>query len=94
VIDGHHVSRVGPNEVIALSILGSSSFPLRDGGWLPAGHRRPDHGGPAGMIDSGVAGLIFGATYLLPGRNLWPCVLAHGLHDTIAVVAVYLGWAH
>jgi membrane protease YdiL (CAAX protease family) len=48
--------------------------------------------GPAGMIDSGVAGLIFGAAYLLAGRNLWACLLAHGLHDTFAVIWVYLGW--
>lgn len=49
--------------------------------------------GATGMIDSGVAGLIFGAAYLFAGRNLWACVLAHGLHDSIAVVAVYCGWA-
>ena len=47
--------------------------------------------GPAGMIDSGVAGLIFGAAYLLAGRSLWACVLAHGLHDTLAVGWAFLG---
>ena len=36
------------------------------------------------MIDSGVAGLVFGA-YLLSGRNLWAAILAHGLVDTAGV---------
>jgi CAAX protease family protein len=47
--------------------------------------------GPAGILDSGVAGLILGAAFLLSGRNLWAAVLAHGLIDTFAVVAVYFG---
>jgi membrane protease YdiL (CAAX protease family) len=47
--------------------------------------------GPAGMIDSGVAGLILAAAYLLTGRNLWTCVLAHGFIDTFAVAWLYLG---
>jgi membrane protease YdiL (CAAX protease family) len=48
--------------------------------------------GPAGVLDSGVAGLILGAAYLLSGRNLWACILAHGLIDTVAVGAAFLGW--
>jgi len=47
----------------------------------------------AGIADSGVAGLILGAAFLLSGRNLWACILAHGLIDTVGVVAVYFGWA-
>jgi hypothetical protein len=49
--------------------------------------------GPSGIVDSGVAGLILGAAYLLSGRDLWTCILAHGFIDTLAVVAVFLGWA-
>jgi len=49
--------------------------------------------GPAGIIDSGIAGLILGAAYMLSGRNLWTCILAHGLMDTAALIALYLGWA-
>lgn len=49
--------------------------------------------GPAGIVDSGAAGLILGTAYLLSGRNLWVCILAHGFIDTFAVVAVYFGWA-
>jgi CAAX protease family protein len=48
--------------------------------------------GPAGILDSGVAGLILGAAFLLSGRNLWTCVLAHGFIDTVAVAAAYFGW--
>jgi membrane protease YdiL (CAAX protease family) len=48
--------------------------------------------GPSGIVDSGVAGFILGAAYLLSGRNLWVCILAHGLIDTFAIVVVYFGW--
>jgi len=49
--------------------------------------------GPVGMIDSGVAGLILGAAYLLSGRCLWTTILAHGLIDTTGVTLLYLGLA-
>ncbi len=48
--------------------------------------------GPAGIVDSGMAGLILGAAYVLSGRNLWVCILAHGFIDTVGVVAAFLGW--
>jgi membrane protease YdiL (CAAX protease family) len=48
--------------------------------------------GPAGIVDSGVAGLILGIAFLLNRRNLWACILAHGLIDTFAVVFAYFGW--
>jgi membrane protease YdiL (CAAX protease family) len=47
--------------------------------------------GPAGIIDSGIAGLILGAAYLLAGRNLWASILAHGFIDTYGVTMLYLG---
>lgn len=50
--------------------------------------------GPAGIIDSGIAGLILGSAYLLSRRNLWVCILAHGFIDTVAVIAVFMGWAN
>ena len=49
--------------------------------------------GPAGVLDSGVAGLILGIAYLLAGRNLWACILGHGFIDTFGVVAAFMGWA-
>ena len=42
--------------------------------------------GPSGMIDSGIAGLILGGAYLLSGRNLWVCILAHGFIDSTGVI--------
>jgi membrane protease YdiL (CAAX protease family) len=49
--------------------------------------------GPAGVVDSGFAGLVLGSAYLLAGRNLWASVLAHGLIDTVGVVCLFFGWA-
>lgn len=49
--------------------------------------------GPAGMLDSGMAGLILGVTYLISRRNLWACILAHGFIDTVGLVAVFFGWS-
>jgi len=49
--------------------------------------------GPSGIIDSGMAGLVLGAAYLLSGRNLWVAILAHGFIDTVGVVATYFGWS-
>lgn len=48
--------------------------------------------GPSGMVDSGMAGLILGVAYLLSGRNLWVCILAHGFIDTVGVVSAFFGW--
>jgi membrane protease YdiL (CAAX protease family) len=48
--------------------------------------------GPSGIVDSGVAGLILGAAYLLSGRNLWVCILAHGFIDTFVIAVVFFGW--
>jgi membrane protease YdiL (CAAX protease family) len=48
--------------------------------------------GPAGILDSGVAGLILGAAYMLSGQNLWASILAHGLIDTFWLAVVFFGW--
>jgi len=50
--------------------------------------------GPVGVLDSTYSGLVLGSICLLSGRNLWAPILAHGLSDTFAVFAVYLGWAN
>jgi len=47
--------------------------------------------GPAGIVDSGIAGLILGSAYLLSGRNLWASILAHGFIDSFALVMEYAG---
>ena len=49
--------------------------------------------GPSGIVDSGVAGLILAIAFLLNRRNLWACILAHGLIDAVGVACAYFGWA-
>ena len=49
--------------------------------------------GPSGIIDSGVGGFVFGAAYLLSGRNLWTAVLAHGFVDMLGIGLLYVGLA-
>jgi CAAX protease family protein len=49
--------------------------------------------GPTGILDSGIAGLILGAAYVVSGRNLWATILAHGFIDTVSVVMVFFGWS-
>jgi len=49
--------------------------------------------GPAGIVDSGMAGLVLAAAYILSGRNLWVCILAHGFIDTVGVTAMFFGWS-
>jgi membrane protease YdiL (CAAX protease family) len=48
--------------------------------------------GPAGIVDSGIAGLILAAAYLASGRVLWTTILAHGLIDTFGVGALFFGY--
>jgi hypothetical protein len=48
--------------------------------------------GPAGIVDSGIAGLVLGGAYLLSNRNLWTSILAHGFIDTFGIVVAFFGW--
>jgi membrane protease YdiL (CAAX protease family) len=50
--------------------------------------------GPAGILDSAVAGAILGSVYLFAGRNLWACILTHGFIDTVGLFAAYMGWSN
>lgn len=50
--------------------------------------------GASGVMDSTWSGLVLGGVYLLSGRNLWAAILAHGISDTFAVIAVFMGWAN
>jgi membrane protease YdiL (CAAX protease family) len=47
--------------------------------------------GAAGAILAGCTGLVLGLVYILGGRNLWACIILHGLIDTVSLTAVYLG---
>ena len=48
--------------------------------------------GASGIVDSGVAGGILGIAYMVAGRNLWACILAHGLIDTVGIIFAFFGW--
>ena len=45
--------------------------------------------GLTGMLDTGLHGLLPGALYLASGRNLWTCVIAHGVMDTVALFMAF-----
>ena len=47
--------------------------------------------GPSGIVDSGIAGVILSAAYVISGRNLWVTILAHGFIDTFALALAYFG---
>ena len=46
--------------------------------------------GIPGIVLTGTVGLIFGAFYFLPGRNLWPLILAHGIINSISFTIIFL----
>ena len=49
--------------------------------------------GPAGVISAVASGLVFGTAYLLAGKNLWTSICAHGVSDSLALLATYFGLA-
>ncbi|MHB8798147.1 MAG: CPBP family intramembrane glutamic endopeptidase [Thermoanaerobaculia bacterium] len=49
--------------------------------------------GPAGILDSGLAGLVLAGAFLLARQNLWAPILAHGFIDTFGIAALFFGWA-
>jgi membrane protease YdiL (CAAX protease family) len=46
---------------------------------------------PVGMFKVGLIGLVFGVSYLVVGKNLWPLILAHGLIDSLDMVSHFFG---
>ncbi len=47
--------------------------------------------GVAGMISAAAAGVVFGIGYLMTGRNLLPCVIAHALCGMVLSSVLYFG---
>jgi len=45
--------------------------------------------GSFGFVMACLFALLFGAAYLVTGRNLWPLVLAHGAWNTVGIARVY-----
>jgi CAAX protease family protein len=46
--------------------------------------------GAEGMLFTGAVGFVFGAVFLLAGRNLWPVIVAHAAFDAARSVHLYL----
>ena len=46
--------------------------------------------GATGILVTGLLGLVFGLLYLR-AKSLWPLVIAHGLIDTLSLLALYAG---
>lgn len=47
--------------------------------------------GARGVLTAVVIGALYGTWFLARGRNLWPLIAAHGLTDTISILAIYSG---
>jgi len=47
--------------------------------------------GWAGAATSALFGLVLSAVYYLGTRNLWACILFHGVFDTPGLIFIYLG---
>jgi membrane protease YdiL (CAAX protease family) len=48
------------------------------------------HQGLGGIIEVAIYGLLLGLLYFATRRNLWICVVAHGIDDTIASILTFL----
>lgn len=47
--------------------------------------------GPAGIAGTMTSGLIYGALTLVARGSIWPAALAHGINNTIGLIAIYQG---
>lgn len=47
--------------------------------------------GPIGVLMTGLVGFLFCLVFLGVKRNLWVCIIAHGLIDTLGFTLIYLG---
>ncbi len=50
------------------------------------GFRHSGTHGITGAITAGIIGLVFGISYIVSGRNIWPVVIAHCLLNTMSMV--------
>jgi uncharacterized protein len=46
--------------------------------------------GAGSAILAGLTGFVIGLVYIFGRRNLWACIILHGLIDTISLTAIYL----
>jgi uncharacterized protein len=50
--------------------------------------------GMRGLVTAVFVGIVFGAAYVARDRNLWPLIIAHGITDTLSMVAIFAGAIH
>jgi uncharacterized protein len=75
------------NDLIGRNRLGSILALILHGAFFGALH---SYQGLAGIITTGMVGIIFGSVYLLTKRRLFPLIIAHGIINTISLTAYYL----
>jgi len=63
------------------AVLGSSLF-------YALNHQYQGFAGAVGVVVSCIG---FGFLYLVSKRNLWSNIICHGINDTLALIAVFLG---
>ena len=47
--------------------------------------------GPTGIAGSTFSGLVFGAVIIAARWSIWPAAIAHGINNTIGIIALYHG---
>jgi membrane protease YdiL (CAAX protease family) len=47
--------------------------------------------GPSGIAGSMFSGLVFGAITIASRWSIWPAAIAHGINNTIGIIALYQG---
>lgn len=84
---GYLVTRL--QEALPSSLLATTIAVL-----IPAlifGYGHYHYQGLRGFVMTGLIGLSFGISFLLLKKNLWPIILVHGVVDSLAFTALYLG---
>ncbi|MGD8511035.1 MAG: CPBP family intramembrane metalloprotease [Gammaproteobacteria bacterium] len=48
--------------------------------------------GPVGVAGTVTSGLVYGSLALIARGSIWPPALAHGMNNTIGLIAIYMGY--
>lgn len=48
--------------------------------------------GMAGIVSTGIGGLIYGIVYLLDSRSLWKVILIHWMINSFSMIVYEMGW--
>lgn len=50
--------------------------------------------GPAGLVLTGVMGMLLSVLFVVSRFNLWCNVIVHGVYDTLSLAMIWLSWDH